>query len=433
MGPVRSNAKSTDPSIRWIYSVLPINIALGPVGTFVQLYILELHGTVIDIGLATTLFNAVSIPAAMIWGFATDRMHRRRMIIVGSYLVVAITLALFLFAESIYGVELLYAIFSLVSSAAATPLNLLIMETQHKSKWAPTFARFSMFTGIGATLGVLIGVAWADFLPFHLLVIPLAALSVLSAVLSQVMIREPSFVFERTVIVMVKRSFYERLLVIPMFFLKIPRLMDFKRVFKWLRYELTRDPTIIYLFTFTFYLASGIFNTSLVPSLSRASVSKSQVFLVSLIGMAVQTMSFNYLVRRIGKRSLRETTAGGLLLRGSCYAAIGVSVFFLTGLWYLGATLFFYPLAAGIAYAAYYAASNVMVFNTLGRANQGSTLGVYSALVGFATMLGSFISGFVSFYFGYYVTFFLAAFCLAVGAFFTSTLSAGVEGEITSS
>jgi ABC-type Co2+ transport system permease subunit len=48
-------------------------------------------------------------------------------------------------------------------------------------------------------------------------------------------------------------------------------------------------------------------------------------------------------------------------------------------------------------------------------------------------MLGSFISGFVSFFFGYYVTFFLAAFCLAVGALFTSTLSAGVEGEITSS
>ena len=78
----------------WIYSTLPINIALGPVGTFVQLYILTLHGTVIDIGLATTLFNAVTIPAAMIWGYATDRSDRRKPIIVLSYLAVAGTLIL---------------------------------------------------------------------------------------------------------------------------------------------------------------------------------------------------------------------------------------------------------------------------------------------------------------------------------------------------
>jgi MFS family permease len=83
----------------WIYSVLPLNIALGPVSTFVQLYILELHGTVIDIGLAVTLFNAVSIPASMIWGFATDRIPRRKPLIIGSYLAVAGTLGLFLFTR----------------------------------------------------------------------------------------------------------------------------------------------------------------------------------------------------------------------------------------------------------------------------------------------------------------------------------------------
>jgi MFS family permease len=120
----------------WIYSILPFNVALGPISTFVQLYILELNGTVIDIGLAATLFNAVSIPAAMIWGFATDRLPKRKPIIVGSYLAVAGTLAIFLFTRSIYGVDLLYSAISLFSSAAATPLNMLIMETKPKSTWA---------------------------------------------------------------------------------------------------------------------------------------------------------------------------------------------------------------------------------------------------------------------------------------------------------
>jgi MFS family permease len=73
-------------------------------------------------------------------------------------------------------------------------------------------------------------------------------------------------------------------------------------------------------------------------------------------------------------------------------------------------------LAAGLAYAVYYAASNVMVFNTLGRSGQGSALGIYSALVGFATMLGSFMSGFISFYIGFYVTFIVAGVLMASGA-----------------
>jgi MFS family permease len=66
-----------------------------------------------------------------------------------------------------------------------------------------------------------------------------------------------------------------------------------------------------------------------------------------------------------------------------------------------------------------------MIFNTLGRSSQGSALGVYSALVGLATTLGSFVSGFTSFYFGFHVTFIIAAICLAAAAGLTSLLGTG--------
>jgi predicted MFS family arabinose efflux permease len=66
-----------------------------------------------------------------------------------------------------------------------------------------------------------------------------------------------------------------------------------------------------------------------------------------------------------------------------------------------------------------------MVFNSLGADKHGSTLGVYSALVGFSTMIGSFISGFVSFYAGYSTTFIIAGFFMATGAALTSMLSQG--------
>jgi MFS family permease len=89
----------------WVNAVLPFNIAMGPVGTLIQLLILNLHGTVIDVGLAVTLFNAVSVPSAIVWGFATDRFHRRKMTIVVSYLVTAGVLVSFLFANSGYVVH----------------------------------------------------------------------------------------------------------------------------------------------------------------------------------------------------------------------------------------------------------------------------------------------------------------------------------------
>lgn len=420
------NVKPAERGVDWVYSVLPINIALGPVGTFVQLYILELHGTVIDIGLAITLFNAVSIPAAIVWGFATDRSHRRKAIVVASYLGVAANLSLFVFTRTIYGVDVLYALFSLISSAAATPLNLLIMETQPKSRWTSAFARFQMASSTGITIGLVVGVAWADFLPLYLMMVPLSALSLASAILAALWIKEPAFVFEREMIVMVRRSFYQRLLAVPLLFLKIPEMLDFRRVFKGgLKYELARETQVLYLSIFGFYIASGIFNTSLVPSLFKASLSKSEIFLVLLAGMIVQMLSFYYVAPYIEGRSLKQAAVAGLTIRTACYGAIGVFAFLVTGIAYLGANLLLYPIAAGIAYAVYYASSNIMIFNTLGHSGQGSTLGVYSALVGLATTLGSFISGFTSFYFGYYATFILAAVCLAGSAGLTSTLSGG--------
>ena len=411
-----------ESKLTWVYSVLPINIALGPVGTLVQLLILNLHGSVIDIGLAITLFNAVSIPSSILWGIATDRYHKRRPVIFLSYLATAGTIGLILVARTIHGIDLLYALISCFSAASATPLNLLIMETQPKSKWTSAFAKLSMMSSIGVTLGYLLGVAWGDFLPLNLIMVPLAALSVASAVIAFLTIPEPTMEFERGMIVLVRKSFYERILAFPMLFLRIPRASDFKRVFKGMRFELTREPFLLYLSIIAFYAASGIFNTSLVPSFSQAKITNSEVFLVLLAGIIVQTIAFNSIAPRVEKRSLKETAVSGLTLRAICYVLVGIAAYFFTGSLYLGANLILYPLSSGIAYAAYYSASNVMVFNSLGSDRHGSSLGVYSALVGFATMLGSFISGFISFYEGYYTTFVVAGLLMACAGALTSML-----------
>ncbi len=407
----------------WIRSVLPYSIAFGPVSTIIQLFILNLNGTVIDVGIAITIYNAAVIPASIFWGFVTDRLHKRKPLILLSYLLTTGLLFAFFFAGTVYSLSLVYGLFSLATTASTTPLNLLVMETARKKKWASTFARLSMMTSIGQTAGLILCTIWSSIFQLSYIVIALAILSLVSAGLSVVMIKEPAIVFERQVIAMTKISFLARLKMIPHFFLRIPRLNDFKRTFRTLKYDLTRQVSVLYISIFLFYLAAGLFNTSLVPSLQANQISSLFIFFATTIGMIAQIISFSYAGIYTEKLSLIKASAMGIALRSVAYGVLGVFALIVSGIWYFVAVLIFYPLAGGLAYAIYYTASNTMVFNSLGHVGQGSSLGVYSALVGIAMMSGSLISGFTSFYIGYFATFILSSVFLAISLWLVSMLS----------
>ncbi|MCW4025726.1 MAG: MFS transporter [Candidatus Bathyarchaeota archaeon] len=400
----------------WVSAVLPFNIALGPVSTLVQLLILNLNGTVVEVGLAITLFNAVSIPAALFWGFVVDRFHRRKLLVMCSFLVTPLLLLLFLFASTTYWVSVLYALFSIAIMASTTPLNLLVMETEKKPKWASAFAAFSMMSSIGQTLGLLLGMIWSFCIPIEYLVIPLAVSSLVSTGLSAVLIKEPPMVFERQMMVMDKHSFFHRLHHLPYLFLKIPSAHDFKRIFRKMPRGLLRYTNLLYLAIFGFFLSSGIFNTALVPALKINGVSSLLVFSVMMGGMIVQIISFRYAGAYTEHKSPVKSAIVGMGLRAVALGLTGVFVYFLAGAWLVIPALVMYALAAGVAYAIYYTASNTMIFNSLSPRRNGSALGVYSALAGAATMLGSFASGFLSFYLGFHVTFIVSAAVLVVSA-----------------
>jgi MFS family permease len=138
--------------------------------------------------------------------------------------------------------------------------------------------------------------------------------------------------------------------------------------------------------------------------------------------MLVQIVAFKYSGPYTEKKSLVTAAIGGLVLRSACYGLIGVSLYIISGIWFLIPALIFYPVAAGIAYSIYYTASNTMVFDTLGEGRQGHSLGVYSALVGIATLVGSVVSGFTSYFLGFSTTFVLAAALLGLSAWLASLL-----------
>jgi MFS family permease len=394
----------------WVYSVLPIALASGPLGTLVQLYLIELNGITLGTiygGLAAAIFNGVSIPAALFWGFATDRLHRRRALIAASYGLMGFVLLSFYFDRSTAGTIAIYSAFSFVSVASATPLNLLIMETETKSRWAATFAKLSMISSVGNVGGLLISTVWSDVFPTGLtyLFIPLGFFALASAGLAVFTIVEPAFEFERETVLLRKPSFFSRLLANPVFFLGVPRASDFRRIFRGLRSSLTSYVPLFYISTILFYLSSGLFNTSFVPGMRYSFLTDQEVFSVILAGMVVQTLTFQLAGKFISERPLVTTSVQGLLLRGWSYIAIGASSLFFTGANFAASAVLFYPLAAGIAFALYYTSCNTMMFNTVKGRKAGAALGVYSAVVGIAAMAGSLASGFISVYLGFHTTF----------------------------
>lgn len=404
---------------RWVYSVLPISLAAGPLGTLIQLHLVDINGPTLGIiyaSLAVSAFNAVTIPAAIFWGYATDRIQSRRALVGLSYALMSMILLSLVFVSSNLGTIAVYSAFGFISVASATPLNLLIMETQPKSGWAGAFARLSMMSSVGTVVGLILSTVWAQELPVVLLSIPLGLFALASSGLAFVTIREPGLVLERETIIRREPSFFSRLLAIPLMFLNVPSISDFRRTFRGLRNELTSYVPLFYLSTVLFYLSSGLFNTSFVPAMSAFSMPAGEIFAVMLAGMFVQMVAFRYAGRYIEGRSLVSSATQGLLLRGGCYGLIGVSALLATGPFFAIPAFVLYPIASGIAFAVYYTSSNTMMFNTVQGRSQGSALGVYSAVVGFATLAGSIVSGFVSVAFGFHVTFIAAAAFLLLSA-----------------
>jgi len=397
--------------IDWVYSVFPVALATGPLSTLIQLYLIELNGVTLGTiysGLAIAIFNGVSIPAAIFWGFSTDRLHSRRGLIAASYAVMAVVLVSFYFDRSTVGTIATYSVFSFVSVASATPLNLLIMETEEKGKWAGAFAKLSMMSSVGYAGGLVLSTLWSEMFPLILLTVPLGFCALTSAALSAITISEPAFILERENVAMRRSSFFNRLLALPVFFIRAPKASDFTRVFRGLRSSLTSYVPLFYISTVLFYLSSGLFNTSFVPAMSAFSITEVETFAVILAGAVAQTLAFQGAGRYVSAQSLVTTSAQGLLLRGWSYIVIGAAALLLAGPLFIVPALVMYPIAGGIAFAVYYTSSNTMMFNTVQRKNPGAALGVYSAVVGIATMGGSLASGFISVYLGFYTTLVLA-------------------------
>ncbi|WP_373279928.1 MFS transporter [Metallosphaera hakonensis] len=229
---------------------------------------------------------------------------------------------------------------------------------------------------------------------------------------------------ERTSLLHSIESFAVRFKMLPLMFLHVPRPNSFK-MFRLSR--LTTKPInyvpLLYIAITIFYISSGLFNTLYPASLYDKGIDKSIVLGIITVGMLFQILTFHFVGHYLENRDERETSFRSLVLRGSGYIVMGISL--ITPITAIILGFLFYPLSAGIAYSMFYAASNTLIFKIVGGRRQGTTLGVYSTLVGIALFSGSLASGYISKAIGYMGDFIIAGILLYTSALIFRYLEEG--------
>ncbi|BBG23007.1 hypothetical protein IC006_0291 [Sulfuracidifex tepidarius] len=409
---------------KWMYTALPFNASTGPLSTLITLEILHLNGNAIDVGLAISLGNAILIPASIIWGILADR-YSRKFLIITSFAGTGLALILITFLNTIPLVSVDYAIAVFFSTASTTPMNLLIMATTEKKKWASAFSRLSVVSSVGMLTGLIISSFTINFVPLTLVIQIMGVLSLVSLGLGIKLIPRSPIHVERVAMVHQRESFSTRIRMLPLFFLHLPKAGHFKMFsLKRLRKSPVNYVPMLYLGIIAFYFSSGLFNTVYPAGLYTLGANSSVVLGIISLGMVAQTVTFYIAGKTIEERGEKLVASMSLLIRGLSYTVMGLSTLGTLGVIVVVNSLF-YPLAAGFAYSLYYSSSTTMIFKIVGERSQGKGLGVYSTVVGIALLVGSLVSGYITHFLGYGVDFGIAGSILIIDAVLFSKLQEG--------
>lgn len=388
------------------------------------LYILQLGGTVIDVALLTTIYNMMLIPSSIFWGSITDRLSRRRLFFIISYVGIAVIFGLMLLLQNIYWLAFLYGwlAYAVVANAAAS--NLLVMETTAKRSWVSSYAKLSLTGNLGAIIGLIIGLFWSSILPLRDFLAFCSLSSLVSLGLAFAFVREPELPLETIQLAFQPLGFFSRLSQtatstlqgLTSRFTSPPSPREIVRIFRAARAGAIEGRTLLFISTFIFMIGSALLNTSYTPFLAVNGVLDNQVFALQLVNSVIQTGVYRWMGVFTSRFGEIRVGSYAVVVRSVVYALIAASAVLFQGFpLFLFSTVMFALI--GVVFALWNASTSGLLLNSLGPARQGGMLGGYSALSSLGLVVGSFFSGYASFYLGYVATFLVAAVLLIISFF----------------
>ena len=149
----------------WRYAWAMISVAFGGASLIVPLYVVDLGGDPVTLGVLAAVAAFVGVPGALLFGRLADSTGRRRGLLLGLLGLVAVALLATPFTES---VALVIGLNGAVwfGFAAATPIVTLLAVTDvPEAAWSEAIGALNKYQGVGWALGLLLGAAWSALAP----------------------------------------------------------------------------------------------------------------------------------------------------------------------------------------------------------------------------------------------------------------------------
>jgi MFS family permease len=179
------------------------------------------------------------------------------------------------------------------------------------------------------------------------------------------------------------------------------------KIHKSLRKKRTRRIYTLLSAIALFNLGSMMFNTSYIPYLRVHGLTYGSVFLINVLNSMGQFLIYAIVLFFVTQAvDLRRYYRLATITRSASYLIAIVPLFVLAGIFFeLHIVLYF---IAGLAYAYWNISSSVMVYDHVRGRHKGYYIGVWTSIIGFSAVVGSFASGAISAGLGYVYTFALA-------------------------
>ena len=374
-------------------------IAFGLLSVFIPLYVVSpaIGGSVVDLGIMTSVALLLAIPASFFWGYICDKTRRYKLYILLSLISATVLLYLFTLATNIITFTILYAVMSMFHVAHEAPKNVLIAEHYSREEWGKSYALYEGFTEIGWLTGLLLGLftSAAAISSIYILLL-CSALNFAAFLITIFLVADPMLIFERRLVNIEKKlNFTYRGLD------TFSKLMDGVS----LREKLKTESFFGFgMGLVLFSLASSLFFTPLpIFFVQEMAFPTSMVFMVYMLSSGGAVIGYFLAGRSATSPKAKTYMRRMVLLRSVLIFSLAVVVHFALSMTLLAS---FILVLLGFAYAFFY----VLTLSLSMELIPAGRSGFFDGLVGLGAASGAFFGPFLAEMLGFIPQFLITSF-----------------------
>ncbi|MFB6352682.1 MAG: MFS transporter [Halobacteriales archaeon] len=422
---------------RWLYAWGLGSVSFGGASLLVPLYVVQLGGTPVDLGILFASATAIGAPGAILFGRFADHVGHRRTLVLLTLAVVAGTLLLMPLLDRVHPIYVVNAALWFVVAAASPVVTMVLVADAASDTWATRIGQLNTYQGYGWAGGLVLGTLWpvvgrpflgaetATRALFWLLALCAAGAALLAARNLPRPVHGEHVTNERA------RRRIGRLLaatgsgVKGATFAFMPnRLYWTTRGFRPRQLGRRLDPSMAtYLLAAAlFFVGFAAFWAPLPLFFSAVGFTPGQIFGLYLASSVASAALYGGAGRLASRYDLRLLQAGALALRGLLFpvTALGAGIGALTlGFGVMGVLL----AGIGGTWAVIAVVGTAIVTRLAPASVRGEFLGIHTAMAAVAGGIGGILGGWIATA-GYLVAFAVAGGLVVVGAALVVTLTA---------